>query len=87
MTYISVPSHSNVTKVSKDIAEPQSGFVQHVKIEKTNANANDLKKDILVYFRTRQMDHPQLLAQAHPEYPDEIACLVSLVPTFTPPDP
>jgi Mg-chelatase subunit ChlD len=33
------------------------------------------------------MDRPQLLAQAHPDRPDEIACLVSLVPTFTPPNP
>jgi hypothetical protein len=33
------------------------------------------------------MDHPHLLAQAHPDYPDEIACYVSLVPTFVPPEP
>jgi len=31
------------------------------------------------------MDRPQLLAQAHPTNDDLIACMVSMVPTFTPP--
>ena len=87
ITYVSVPSHSKVTKVTQDIAQPQSGHLQTVLIEKTNANASDLKKDIVVYFSTRNMDRPQLLAQAHPDKPDEIACMISLVPTFVPPEP
>ena len=33
------------------------------------------------------MDRPQLLAQPHPTRKDEIACLVSLVPTFVAPQP
>jgi hypothetical protein len=33
------------------------------------------------------MDRPQLLAQAHPDKPDEIACMISLIPTFVPPNP
>jgi hypothetical protein len=33
------------------------------------------------------MDRPQLLAQPHPDHPNEIACLLSLVPTFIPPQP
>ena len=76
---MSVPSHSKVTKVDKQ--------VNSVLIEKTNADANELKKDLVVYFQTTKMDRPQLLAQPHPKYPDEIACMVSLVPTFVPPQP
>ena len=33
------------------------------------------------------MDKPQLIAQTSPNHPDEVACLVSLVPSFTPPNP
>lgn len=74
-----------MSRISKELSQPQS--CRTVLIEKKNSDSNDLKKDIVVYFRTRYMDRPQLLAQPHPEHPDEIACLVSLVPTFVPPQP
>jgi hypothetical protein len=80
LTYVSVPSHSNVTTVKKD-------KLNKAVIEKKNAKVEDLKKDIVIYFQTRRMDRPQLLAQPHPDRHDELACLVSLVPTFTPPKP
>lgn len=85
LTYISIPSHAKVSKFSRETAEPQAKHAHSLLIEKVNANAADLKKDICVYFRLPQMDHPHLIAQPHPEHPDEIACLVSLVPTFVPP--
>lgn len=33
------------------------------------------------------MDRPQFLAQVHPTNQDLIACMVSMVPTFTTPEP
>jgi hypothetical protein len=77
---MSIPSHSKVTTVKKD-------QLHSAVIEKTNANVADIKKDVVIYFQTKRMDRPQLLAQPHPDRPDELACLVSLVPTFTPPNP
>ena len=78
LTYVSMPSHSKILKLTE--SEPSKQTI----IEKLNANVNDLKKDITVYFRTQKMDSPQLLAQVHPTNKDLIACMVSLVPTFTP---
>jgi hypothetical protein len=33
------------------------------------------------------MDKPILLVQSSDNHPEEVACLVSLVPTFVPPNP
>lgn len=33
------------------------------------------------------MDHPQLLAQPSADHPDEIGCLISIVPTFVAAEP
>ena len=33
------------------------------------------------------MKYPQLLCARNPTFPDEVACTVSLVPTFDPPPP
>ena len=84
---MSVPSHAQVAKPIREQAQPQAGHCESILIEKLNASSKDLKKDIMVYFRTLNMDRPQLLAQPCADYPDEIACLISLVPTFVPPEP
>jgi len=58
LLYISVPSHSQVTKILKKAGEPQAGYCHQVTIEKINASTKDLTKDLLVYFRTHLMDRP-----------------------------
>lgn len=62
VTYVSVPSHAQVSKVSKEMAQPQAGHTESILIEKLNASTKDLKKDLVVFFRTVNMDRPQLLA-------------------------
>jgi hypothetical protein len=47
-------------------------------------STKDLSKDICVYYRLTDMEKPQLIAQTSSKHPDEIACLVSLVPSFNP---
>ena len=80
ITYLSIPNHSMVTRT-------EDKTPTRVEILQLEGNASLMKKDLLVYFRTKQMDKPVLLAQPHPAIEDEIACLISLVPTFVAPEP
>jgi len=54
--WVSVPYHSKVAKVKR--AEPQAGHFESILIEKLNASTKNLKKDLIVYFRTAKMDRP-----------------------------
>ncbi|CDW82813.1 UNKNOWN [Stylonychia lemnae] len=76
--YLSIPSHSDIVKKSENSSMSYT-------ISQLDGSPKLLKKDIVVYFRTSKMDHPTLIAQVHPERKDEIACLMSIVPTFIPP--
>eukprot|EP00347_Sterkiella_histriomuscorum_P014103 403362158 len=80
ISYLSIPNHSKVVRTNHTLPT-------QVEIEQLEGDAYLMKKDLLVYFRTTQMDKPLLLAQQSPKHPDEVACLVSLVPTFSPPNP
>jgi hypothetical protein len=37
----------------------------------------------VIYFKTVDMDIPKIWIQESSEHPDEVACLLSFVPTFT----
>ena len=84
LAYLSIPRDSDVKKPNTDI-KPKTA--RQILIEKREGSTADLTKDILVYYRLKEMDKPQLIAQTSPDHPDEVACLVSLVPSFTPPNP
>eukprot|EP00347_Sterkiella_histriomuscorum_P005979 403354535 len=80
ITYLSIPNQSKLKSSNHKLPTI-------VEIEELEGNAYAMKKDLLLYFRTTQMGKPLLLAQQSPKHPDEVACLVSLVPTFSPPNP
>jgi hypothetical protein len=41
-----------------------------------------MKKDISLYYRTADCFKPSLLAQKSDKYPDEVAVMISLAPSF-----
>jgi uncharacterized protein with von Willebrand factor type A (vWA) domain len=54
-------------------------------------DVSTIKKDLVVYFATSNMDKPKLLYQECGENDKvnagKVACMLSLVPTFTPKEP
>jgi len=58
-----------------------------IKNEK-NLDAKSVKKDLVVYFKTQNMDRPKLYYQETDQKEgankDCVACMLSIVPTFTP---
>ena len=55
ITYLSIPNHSKVTRT-------EDKTPTRVEILQLEGDASLMKKDLLVYFRTKQMDKPVLLA-------------------------
>jgi hypothetical protein len=53
ITYVSCPNHSKVTK--------KTGTAHGYIIDKTDRDARELKKDLLVYYKTKDMMQPKLL--------------------------
>lgn len=41
-----------------------------------------MARDLVIYFRTENMDQPKLLYQESKNHPGEVAILASFVPTF-----
>ena len=41
-----------------------------------------MSRDLVIYFRTEDMDKPKLLYQESKDHSDEVAILASFVPTF-----
>lgn len=41
-----------------------------------------MNKDLVIYFKTEDMDQPKLLYQESDNHKDEVAILSSFVPTF-----
>lgn len=56
-----------------------------MQITKIGESNDPLEKDLVIYFITDNMDLPKIYIQSnydHPTDPDEVACMVSFVPTF-----
>jgi hypothetical protein len=46
---------------------------------------HDLKENIKISFRLENFNETRLIYQTSDKYPDHVAVMVSLLPTFTPP--
>ena len=46
-----------------------------------------ISKSMNVFYRTADMLEPQITYAEHVNFPDEVACQISFVPTFEPQDP
>jgi hypothetical protein len=51
-------------------------------ILKDEVDGNSLKQDLVLYYKTADMDKPKLFLQESSEHPDEVACMMSFVPSF-----
>jgi hypothetical protein len=51
-------------------------------IERRGASGNEVVKDLSVFYRTANMEEPVALVQKSDKHPDEVALLLSFVPSF-----
>ncbi|CDW74866.1 UNKNOWN [Stylonychia lemnae] len=74
ISYVSYPTHGQVSKMTHD----QDLF--QVKIFKEGKNVQCLEKDLIIYYRTQQMEHISLYYQESNSYPNQVALMISFVP-------
>jgi hypothetical protein len=74
ITYVSVPE--NAETIRND-AKPNL-----ITIERRGASGNEVVKDLSVFYRTANMEEPVALVQKSDKHPDEVALLLSFVPSF-----
>ena len=74
IVYVSAPDNSVTTRDEDNLNE--------VRIEKTSESGLAIEKDIVIYFKTSNMEAPVLLAQKNDSHPDELAVMLSFVPSF-----
>jgi hypothetical protein len=53
-----------------------------ITIERRGASGNEVVKDLSVFYRTANMEEPVALVQKSEKHPDEVALLLSFVPSF-----
>ena len=72
ITYLSSLTESKVSLID---------FDKNAIIEK-EGDSSKLKKDLVIYFKTIDMDVPLLLYQESEKNKDEVACVLSITPSF-----
>ncbi|CDW72219.1 UNKNOWN [Stylonychia lemnae] len=76
VTYLSYPNNSKLIKTTSD------ENLLHIKIEKAQDNVLCLENDLVVYYRTNDMESTVLYSQESDSHPDQVAVMVSFVPSF-----
>lgn len=76
ISYVSYPSQANVAQQTSD------ENLLHVKIEKVEASCLGIDRDLVVYYRTNDMESTVLYAQKSDKHPGKVATMMSFVPSF-----
>ncbi|CDW74212.1 UNKNOWN [Stylonychia lemnae] len=76
ITYLSYPSESKIDKTESDEK------IHHVQISKEGQSILSLENELVVYFRTSDMEKTVLYSQESDNHPDEVALMLSFVPSF-----
>ncbi len=74
IVYVSSPDN---TEVKRDPSNPHL-----VSLTKTPESGLELEKDLVIYYKTANMEAPVLLAQKSTSNPDEVAVMMSFIPSF-----
>jgi hypothetical protein len=53
-----------------------------ISVERRGASGSEVVKDLIIYYRTANMEEPVLLAQKSDNHPNDVAVLFSFVPSF-----
>ena len=72
---------------SKILEEPSIEGRQpqtHYTINRDPESGLEVKKDIVIYYRTNSTEEPLFTAQKSESHPDEVALMVSFAPSFFP---
>ncbi len=59
-----------------------NAYKNKIRIQKEEENGVSLSSDMVFYYRTQDMSSPKLLLQESTAHPNEVACMMSFVPTF-----
>ena len=79
-----IKSANRITAISK----PESAdCVLDDDLKTALIKSNESSRDFSIYYRSVNMMTPHLVYAEHPDYEDEVAVSVSLVPTFEPTSP
>jgi hypothetical protein len=77
ITYLSYPVGFKVFQAGI------GGFNKNkISIQKDEENGVSLTTDLVLYYKTKDMSQPKLLLQESATHPNEVACMMSFVPTF-----
>ena len=74
INYVSVPENAETTRSD---AKPNL-----ITIERRGASGNEVVNDLSVFYRTSNMEEPVALVQKSENHPNEVALLLSFVPSF-----
>ncbi|CDW78536.1 UNKNOWN [Stylonychia lemnae] len=78
-TPITYLSHPNSSKIVKETSDEN---LLHIKLEKTQENVYCLDNDLVVYYRTNDMESTVLFSQESESHPDQVAVMLSVLPSF-----
>lgn len=76
ISYVSYPTQANVAKQTSD------ENLLHVKIEKVEQNCLGIDRDLVIYYRTNDMESTVLYTQESKAHPGKVATMMSFVPSF-----
>ncbi|CDW91786.1 UNKNOWN [Stylonychia lemnae] len=74
INYVSYPTHGEVIKMTND----SELFL--IKIVKEGKSVLCLEKNLIIYYRTQQIEHVSLYCQESNAYPNQIALMISMIP-------
>lgn len=77
INYVSYPPEAILTK-----SEESKIGQKQVTIEKREENISSVNRDLTIYYRTQDMEQTVLFSQESPDHPDEIATMMTFVPSF-----
>eukprot|EP00347_Sterkiella_histriomuscorum_P002847 403366571 len=76
ITYVSYPTQAHLAQQTQDENR------MHIRIEKTEKSCLGIDRDLVVYYRTNDMESTVLYAQESPQHPDQVATMMTFVPSF-----